>query len=164
MGGDEKGARNIVGQSPDVLIYTNITKKFTQLVDICGTYDGARALVEQSTLVFKGAHPKDNFDQWVEVSGDKQIALRHLKSVPEMLAIPQAKKKFDEIVRLLGGGEAVSAEVLAVVSGRPLDLWYKKSLLKLLGAASRQVWRMWKPGFGSQDVEARIWKPGYRKK
>ena len=70
----------------------------------------------------------------MEGFGDKQIALRHLKSVPEMLAIPQAKKKFDEIVRLRGGVEAVSAEVLAVVSGSPLRLWYKKRLLKLLGA------------------------------
>jgi hypothetical protein len=55
-----------------------------------------------------------------------------------MLAIAQPKKKFDEIVQLLGGSEAVSAEVLAAVSSSPLLLWNEKALLKRLGASSSE--------------------------
>jgi hypothetical protein len=70
----------------------------------------------------------------MEAFGDKQIALRHLKSAPKVLAIGQPKKKFDEVVRLLGGGEAVSAEVLvlAAVSGSTLRMREKKRPLKLV--------------------------------
>jgi hypothetical protein len=46
----------------------------------------------------------------VEVFSDKQVALCHLKSMPKMLAIAEPKKKFDEIVQLLGGSEAVKAQ------------------------------------------------------
>jgi hypothetical protein len=74
----------------------------------------------------------------VEVFGVKQVALCHLKSAPEILAIAQPKKKFDEVVQLLGGSEAVSTEVLVAVSSSPLRLWNKKALLKLLGASSSE--------------------------
>ena len=140
MGGDEERAKNKVEQRPDVLLYSNLRRKFDQLVEICGTYDGARALVVKSSRVLRGAQPKKNFDQWVEVFSDKQVALCHLKRMPTMLAIAQPKKKFDEIVQLLGGSEAVSAEVLvlAEVSSSPLRLWNKKALLKRLGASSSE--------------------------
>jgi hypothetical protein len=72
----------------------------------------------------------------VEVFSDKQVALCHLKRVHEVLAIAQPKKKFDEVVQLMGGSEAVSEEMLAAVSSRPLCLWNKKEFLKRLGAIS----------------------------
>jgi hypothetical protein len=89
-------------------------------------YDGARALIEQSAFIFRSARPKDNLGQWVGVFGDKQIALRHLKSVPPMLAIAQPEQKYNDIVRLLGGSEAASAQAI----------WYKKMFLRP-GAARR---------------------------
>jgi hypothetical protein len=75
----------------------------------------------------------------VEVFRDEQVALCHLEGVPEMLAISEPKKKFNEVVQLLlGGSEAVSAEVLAAVSSSLLCLWNKKGLLKRLGASSSE--------------------------
>ena len=93
-------------------MYTNLSSKFAQLVEIFGSSDGARALLVQAPSVLRGARPKKNFDQRVEVFGDKQAALRQLMSSPSMLAIAQPKQKFDDIVQLMGGGEAASAQVV----------------------------------------------------
>jgi hypothetical protein len=51
MGGDKERAREIVDRSPDVLMYSNLRRKFEQLVEICGSYDGARALVAGRAIV-----------------------------------------------------------------------------------------------------------------
>jgi hypothetical protein len=50
-------------------------RKFSELVEICGSDDGARALVERTVKVLKGASPKGNFGSSVGIWGDREVAL-----------------------------------------------------------------------------------------
>jgi hypothetical protein len=63
----ERGVR-VLEQNPQaVLLRTLSTRKcLSELVEICGSDEGARALVEQTAAVFKGARPKKNFESPVE--------------------------------------------------------------------------------------------------
>jgi hypothetical protein len=46
MGGDEERARGVLEHNPQAVLYTALSKrKFGELVEICGSDEGARALV-----------------------------------------------------------------------------------------------------------------------
>jgi hypothetical protein len=56
MGGDEERARCVLEQNPQAVLRNALSNhKFGELVEICGSDEGARALVEQTATVLKGA-------------------------------------------------------------------------------------------------------------
>jgi hypothetical protein len=137
MGGDEERARVVLEQNPHSVLHNALsTRKFSELVEICGSDKGASALVEQTVKVLRGASPKENFESSVEIWGDREVALAVLKRLPRTLETAQPKKKFDELVLLKGGSEAARAEVLELLSQKPGLLTNMRAARKLLGASS----------------------------
>jgi hypothetical protein len=91
--------------------------------------------VEKSSTVLTSPRLKNNFGGWVEIFGDRHVALALLKRVPTMLDIAHPKKKFDEFVLLKGGSAQARAEALRKLSRKPLILRNMTALRKSLSAS-----------------------------